>query len=119
MPKRVMVADDNPMIRRLICRMLEDEAGYEICAQAANGAEAVALAKKFLPELIILDLSMPVIDGMTASRELKKLFPHVPIILFTQHADLAATLRDLTVDRIVAKSDSASLMRCVFALAPV
>jgi hypothetical protein len=56
---------------------------------------------------------------MTASRELKKLFPHVPIILFTQHADLAATLRDLTVDRIVAKSDSASLMRCVFALAPV
>jgi CheY-like chemotaxis protein len=118
MPKRVLVADDNPMIRRFICRMLEDEAGYEVCEQAANGAEAIALAKIALPDLIILDLSMPVMGGAAASRELKNLFPHVPIILFTQHADLANSLRDLNVDRIVAKNDSVSLMQGVFALAP-
>jgi CheY-like chemotaxis protein len=119
MPKRVLVVDDNPMIRRLICRMLEEQAGYEVCAQAAGGAEAIELAKQELPELIILDLSMAVMDGIVAARELKRLFPHVPIILFTQHAEMAARLCDLPVDRIVSKNDSASLMQHVYALAPV
>lgn len=118
MPKRVLVVDDNPMIRRLICRMLEERAGYEVCAQAASGAEAIELAKKELPDLIILDLSMAVMNGIVAARELKKLFPYIPIILFTQHADMATHLSDLPVDRIVSKNDSASLMRCVYALAP-
>jgi PleD family two-component response regulator len=49
MPKRILVVDDNPMIRRLICRLLEEQAGYEVCAQAADGAEAIELAKKEMP----------------------------------------------------------------------
>jgi CheY-like chemotaxis protein len=119
MPKRVLVVDDNPLIRRLICRMLEERARYEVCAEAANGAEAIELAKKKLPDLIIMDLSMAVMNGIVAARELKKLFPHLPIILFTQHTDVAAYLSDLPVDRIVSKNDSATLMQWVYALAPV
>jgi len=119
MPKRVLVVDDNPMIRHLICRMLEEQADYKVCAEAANGAEAIDLAKKEIPDLIIMDLSMAVMNGIDAAHELKKLFPHVPIILFTQHADMAAHLSDLPVDRIVSKNDSATLMRFVYALAPV
>jgi two-component system, chemotaxis family, chemotaxis protein CheY len=119
MPKRVLVVDDNPMIRRLICRLLEERAGYEVCAEASNGAEAIELAKQELPDLIILDLSMAVMNGIEAARELKKLFPHVPVIRFTQHADMAAHLSDLPVDRIVSKNDSATLLRFVYALAPV
>jgi two-component system, chemotaxis family, chemotaxis protein CheY len=117
MPKRILVVDDNPMIRRLICRMVE-EAGYEVCAQAANGAEAIELAKKQMPDMITLDLSMAVMNGIDAARELKKLFPHVPIIMFTMHAEMAMRLPDLHVDRIVSKSDSRSLLRHVYALAP-
>jgi CheY-like chemotaxis protein len=117
MPKKVLVVDDNPMIRRLICRMLE-EAGYHVCAQAADGAEAIELAKQVMPELVILDLSMPLMNGIVAARELKKLYPHVPIILFTQHAEMAIHISELKVDRIVAKSDAASLLRQVYSLAP-
>lgn len=102
----------------MICRMLEERAGYEVCAEASNGAEAIELAKKALPHLVILDLSMPVMNGIQAARELKKMFPHVPIILFTQHADIVAHLDELPLDRIVSKSDSAALMRFVYALAP-
>jgi len=119
MPKRVLVADDNPMIRKMLCRMLEEQAHYEVCAEAANGADAIELAKRELPDLIIMDVSMPIMNGIAAARELKKLFPHVPIILFTQHADVARRLSDLPVDRVVSKNDSASLMRQVYALAPV
>jgi CheY-like chemotaxis protein len=118
MPKRVLVADDNPMIRKLLCQMLEEQARYEICAEATNGVEAMELAKRELPDLIILDVAMPVMNGIATARELKKLFPHVPIILFTQHADVAGQLSDLPVDRVVSKTDSALLMRHVYALAP-
>jgi CheY-like chemotaxis protein len=118
-PKRVLIADDNPMIRKLLCQMLEEHARYEICAEATNGAEAIELAKRELPDLIILDLAMPVMNGIATARGLKKLFPHVPIILCTQHAEVALRLSDLRVDRVVSKDDSASLMHCVYALAPV
>jgi CheY-like chemotaxis protein len=118
MPKRVLVVDDNPMLRKMLCRMLEAQAHYEVCAEAANGAEAIELARKELPDLIIMDVSMPTMNGITASLQLKKLFPYVPIILFTQHADVVRHLSDLPVDRVVSKGDSASLMQHVYALAP-
>jgi DNA-binding NarL/FixJ family response regulator len=99
--------------------MLEEQAHYEVCAEAANGAEAIELAKKELPDLIIMDASMPILDGISAALELKNLFPHLPIILFTQHADAIRQSIDLPVDHVVSKNDSASLMRYVYALAPV
>ena len=68
------------------------EEGYEICAEAIDGHEAIALAIKHRPDLIILDLSMPVVNGLEASIELKKIMPDVPIILFTHHASLSNSL---------------------------
>ena len=103
-----------------MCRMFEEEADYDLCAQAENGRQAIELALKCKPDLIILDLSMPVMNGLDAARELKKLMPQVPIILFTQHADLGthSDLLNTDVDRIVAKSEAASLMGHVRQLAP-
>jgi CheY-like chemotaxis protein len=119
-PRIVLVADDNPAIRKVMCRMFEEEADYDLCEQAENGKQAIELALKCKPDLIILDLSMPVMNGLDAARELKKLMPQVPIILFTQHADLGnrVELMSKDVDRIVAKSEAASLMGHVRQLAP-
>ena len=89
MAKTILVADDNPRIRQMLCRMFEADNDYDICAEAANGQEAIALALEHRPDLIILDISMPVLDGIAAARELKKVMPHVPIILFTQFANLS------------------------------
>lgn len=119
MVKTILVADDNPIIRKILCRIFEAEEDYDLCAEAENGEEALRLAKQCKPDLIILDLSMPVMNGMDAARELKRIMPHVPIILFTLHADTLAhhLLRnDAPVDLVVAKSDASNIMTHVRSL---
>jgi DNA-binding NarL/FixJ family response regulator len=120
MAKTILVADDNPTIRKILCRMFELEEDYDICAEAENGQRAIELALQHRPDLIILDLSMPVMNGLEAAHELKKLMPKVPIILFTQHADLSNRIGQIhmDVDRIVSKTEASSLLGHVRALAP-
>jgi DNA-binding NarL/FixJ family response regulator len=112
MPRTVLVADDNPVIRKMLCKMFEREEDYDLCAEARDGAEAIALAIQHKPDLIILDLSMPVMNGLDAARELKRIMPNIPIILFTQHSDVSTALgiTNLNIDRIVSKNDASSLM---------
>jgi CheY-like chemotaxis protein len=118
--KTILVADDNPTIRKLLCRMFEEEKDYDICAEAENGQKAIELALQCRPDLIILDLSMPVMNGLDAARKLKEIMPNVPIILFTQHAELTAQLGNigLDADRVVSKSNAHSLIDHVRELAP-
>jgi YesN/AraC family two-component response regulator len=117
MARTVLVADDSRIIRQTLRRIFEVEENYNICAEATNGQEAIELALKHRPELIILDFSMPVMNGMDAAKELKKLMPAVPIIMFTQHADsLPRDSRD--IDRIVSKTNAAELMEHVRSLLP-
>ena len=118
MVKTVLVADDNQIIRKILCRIFEAEEDYDLCAEAENGEEALRLAKRCKPDLIILDLSMPVMNGMDAARELKRIMPQVPIILFTLHADVAHHLlsNDAPIDLVVAKSDAANIMSHVRSL---
>ena len=120
MERAILVADDNATVRKMLRRMFEEEADYDICAEATNGREAIDLALLHKPDLIILDLSMPVMNGLEAARELKRLLPRVPIILFTQHAEISNRLgiTNLNVDRIVSKSEGNSLMGHVRSLVP-
>jgi|ERR1700732_243180 CheY-like chemotaxis protein len=119
MPKTILVADDNPAIRKALCEMFEVEEDYDICAEATNGEEAIALAKKHKPDLIILDLSMPIMNGLDAARELKRILPQIPIILFTVHAAKVRQTKDLPVDRIVEKTGGPNLINHVRSLIPV
>jgi two-component system, LytTR family, response regulator AlgR len=116
--RTILVADDNPLIRKMLCEMFEVEEDYDLCAEARDGAEAIALAIKHKPELIILDMSMPVMDGIRAAKELKELMPEVPIILFTLYAD-EINPDHVSVDRIVSKGEAWSLMGHVRQLLPV
>ena len=120
MAKTILVADDNPAIRKILCRLFETVEDYDVCAEAENGKQAIDLALRHKPDLIILDLSMPVMNGLEAAHELKKLMPEIPIILFTQHADLSNRIgvMNMDVDRIISKNDASSLMDHVRSLAP-
>jgi DNA-binding LytR/AlgR family response regulator len=64
MAKMIPVADDDPLIRTMLCELFEQEADYDICAEASNGQEAIELALKHRPDLIILDFRMPVLNGL-------------------------------------------------------
>jgi CheY-like chemotaxis protein len=121
MAKRILVADDNPVIRKMLCRLFEVEEEYDICAEAANGQEAIDLAVKHRPDLIILDLSMPVLNGIEAATQLKKILPDVPIILFTQFGDIGTRLfrEGKLVDRVVDKHEAHQLMGHVRSLSPI
>jgi DNA-binding NarL/FixJ family response regulator len=84
--KTVLIVDDNAAIRKLLVTAFSLD-GFEICGQAANGQEGIEIAKRIKPDVIILDLSMPVMNGLEAASELRKIFPKMPIILFTLYAD--------------------------------
>jgi CheY-like chemotaxis protein len=119
MPRTVLVADDSEMVRKLLCKLFEAEENYDLCAEAKNGEEAISLAVIHKPDLIILDVSMPVMDGLQAARKLKQIMPHVPIMLFTQHVEAVALSSDLRVERVVAKTDLMTIMGHVRELAPL
>jgi CheY-like chemotaxis protein len=87
MAKTILVADDNPTLRKVLCKLFEVEKDIDLCVEAVDGAQAIALAKQCKPDLIILDLNMPVINGINAARALKRILPHVPIIVLTMHAE--------------------------------
>ena len=82
-----LVVDDNPLIRRAICEELTS-AGFDSCVEAENGAEAISEAAKVNPHLVILDLAMPVMNGLKAAPLLRRMLPTSPIILFTLHGPI-------------------------------
>ncbi len=84
---RVFIVDDNPSVRTEIRAQLE-ASGFAICGEAFDGLNAVEQASQLRPDLIILDLSMPRMNGLDAARELRSLCPNVPILLNTMHAAL-------------------------------
>jgi CheY-like chemotaxis protein len=84
--KTVLVVDDNSAIRKkLAAAFLSD--GFKTCAEANDGREAIELAQKITPDVITLDLSMPRMNGLQAASELRKVFPNIPIILFTLYGE--------------------------------
>ena len=120
MPKKILVADDNAMVRKSLCRIFETEENYDLCAEAVNGQEAIALAKEHKPDLIVLDFQMPVMNGIEAAYELKRIMPDVPIILFTLHAETMkySVGQDSPIDLVVAKSDAVNIVDHIRSLVP-
>ena len=80
--KTALVADDNAAIRTMLASAFLSD-GFKTCIEAENGKEAIDAAKQNKPDVIVLDLSMPVMNGLQSAPELRKLLPQTPIILFT------------------------------------
>lgn len=83
----VLVVDDNPAVRKLICELFTRESDFEVCAEAENGSEALLKAQKFEPDLVVTDLSMPQMNGLEEIRALNKLRLTTTVILFSAHMD--------------------------------
>jgi DNA-binding NarL/FixJ family response regulator len=82
---RLVVADDHALMRRGICDLLQAEPGWEVVAQAVNGREAVDAVARTRPDILVIDLAMPELNGLTAAREILRSFPRVEIVLLTMH----------------------------------
>jgi DNA-binding NarL/FixJ family response regulator len=85
--KSVLIADDSQVIRKGLRNLFERE-GWKVCADATDGQEAIRQAVQNRPQVVVLDLAMPVMNGLTAARILKKVVPDTHLILFSFSADL-------------------------------
>jgi two-component system NarL family sensor kinase len=83
--KRILIADDHEMLRRGVCTALQKQTGWELCGEAVNGREAVEKATRLQPDLVIMDVEMPVLNGLAAAREILRNCPQTKILIFTVH----------------------------------
>lgn len=103
---RVMVVDDTDHVRTMLAEMLELD-GFEVVAQAANGDEALRLAAEADPDVIVMDLKMPGVDGLESTRRIKEARPEQAVILYTAYLDpvIEAQAKEVGVTLCLGKID--------------
>src|SRR5260221_13779942 len=92
---RVLLADDHVVVRRLVRGLIEDGSGCAVCGEAADGAEAVRLAEDLIPDVVVLDISMPKMDGLEAARRIRVRSPATPVLMITMDDTEQAVRRAL------------------------
>ena|ERR1700677_877908 len=116
--KTILIADDSAQVRKYVAKVLRATEEFELCEEAVDGFDALVKAREYNPDLVILDLGMPVMNGLETARELKRVMPVVPIILFTLHGEVISDEQAYQsgIDLIVAKSDISKLTEHVRSL---
>lgn len=119
MSRTILIADDNALVRAALRQVLEDEKLGEVL-EAENGQEAILKSQQTKPDLIILDLAMPFLDGFSTARELRRLLPGTPILMHTLYYSARVEVEALKVgiQKTVAKSNSTVLIDAVRELLP-
>lgn len=112
MPRSVLIVDDIAAVRQVLCQLFTEERDFEVCGEAPDGREALILAQELRPDLIVLDLSMPVMNGIDAARALTRLLPGVPIIMFSEYADAFSEeeARSAGISALVSKAEHVSVL---------
>jgi DNA-binding NarL/FixJ family response regulator len=112
MAKAVLIVDDNAFLRQALCELFKREADFSICGEAENGREAIEKAKQLRPDLIVLDMAMPAMNGFDAARVLKRLMPTVPLIMYSAFGDKFAErqARLIGISGLVPKSEHVSVL---------
>jgi CheY-like chemotaxis protein len=113
---RILIADDSASTRQLLKKIVEAHSNlWKICAEAANGLEAIQKTMESKPDLVIMDLQMPVLDGLGASKRIAKSLPTVPILMNTLYKSdyVDSEARNAGVRQVISKDDSAGLLRAI------
>ena len=105
---RILVADDHEVVRRGLQSLLETQPGWEVSGEAADGREAVEKTKQLKPDVVIMDIGMPVLIGMAATRQILKINPHVRVLILTMHESdqIVREVLDAGARGYVLKSDA-------------
>lgn len=84
---RVLIVDDNCFVRQALTEIFTREPDFDVCGEAANGHEAIRVAQLLSPDLVVLDLAMPVMNRLVAARRLRRIMPSVPLIMYSGIGD--------------------------------
>ena len=86
---RILIVDDHQMFRESLRQIIEAKHDLDVVAEADNGLSAIEKAEKFRPDIIVMDIRMPVVDGIDATRQIKAKFPRIKVIALSSHSDWA------------------------------
>jgi two-component system, NarL family, nitrate/nitrite response regulator NarL len=103
---RILIADDNEVVRLGVRTLLRSKRDWEACGDATNGREAISKVWELSPDVVILDLSMPVMNGFEAAAEIRRIAPSIKIVFLSVH-DVPTTAREVGADAFVSKTSSA------------
>ena len=114
--RTILIVDDSNSVRGSVRAVLESQAGWEVCGEATNGVDAIEKARELKPNLIILDVAMPQMNGLEAASVLRRTMPQVRIVLLTMYGDVLGPSPNssLGCDAVISKPDGiARLVPCV------
>jgi DNA-binding NarL/FixJ family response regulator len=105
-------SDVNAGIRHTLCEAFKKEADFKVCGEAKNGKEALERAQDLHPDVVVLDFSMPVMNGFAAARVLKRLMPTVPLVMFSNYSEAFSEqdIRSAGISALVSKSEHVSVL---------
>jgi len=109
---KILIADDKRHIRQEVRDLIEGHQGWEVCTEAGDGVQAVNRAKQFRPDLVILDLAMPELNGFQAASQISEALPGVPILMLTLYASpqVEKEAERVGVTRVLSKSTANMLV---------
>ena len=94
-PIRILLADDHTVVRKGLRLLLESQSGFQVVAEAQNGREAVTLAEQHAPDVVVMDVAMPLLNGIEAARQMVARSPHPAVVFLSMHSDESYVLRAL------------------------
>jgi DNA-binding NarL/FixJ family response regulator len=108
MPFKILIVDDSSSIRQLLRLFIKHHTDWQVCGEAENGQVAVKKVTELKPDAVILDLSMPVMNGLEAAREINRIAPNVQMVMFTMHTSeqLRKAAEAAGIKDVVSKSDA-------------
>jgi DNA-binding NarL/FixJ family response regulator len=111
----ILLVDDSELIRLATRHFLESQPGFKVCGEAVDGIDALEKAQHLNPDLIILDIAMPRMNGLETARELRARMFQAPIVLFTWYADAVQPqdLQEVGINAVISKSNPAALQNQV------
>jgi len=109
---RILIADDKQHFRQELRNLIEGHQGWEVCTEAGDGVQAVSRAKQLKPDLVILDLAMPDLNGFQAAKQISEALPGVPILMLTLYASpqVEKEAERVGVKRVISKSTANMLV---------
>ena len=109
---QILVADDHELVRKGLRTVLENQPGWKVCAEAVNGRQVVDLARQLRPDVIVLDITMPELNGLEATRQIRKALPKAEVLILTMHESeqLVSEVLAAGARGYILKADSSRLL---------
>lgn len=112
MASTILIVDDHEIVRTGLCRLIEGHSTWKVCGQAGNGKEAVEKTLALKPDLVLMDISMPTMNGIEATRHIRRHSPATKIVILSLHDDksIAAQAKQAGADAYVVKSSPSEVL---------